>query len=110
MVNSTQVISILFVAGAATWLWRAYSPDIVSKNASGCGCSGNKKRDKDFESDTGKHGRYPQVFDPVFDYLPRYRYPPGTAWSNEYNPAQSYRPLDYQSVSFDAPTRAGGLV
>tara|TARA_R110000824_G_scaffold301154_3_gene489173 strand:- start:582 stop:914 length:333 start_codon:yes stop_codon:yes gene_type:complete len=109
MVSSTQVISTILVAGAATWLWRSQQSNSVTKNAQGCGCNGNKRKQDDFESHTGKHGRYPQVFDPVFDYIPRYRYPPGTAWSNEYNPAQSYRPLDYQSVSFDAPTRAGGL-
>tara|TARA_R110000824_G_scaffold17706_8_gene71344 strand:+ start:1307 stop:1681 length:375 start_codon:yes stop_codon:yes gene_type:complete len=39
---------------------------------------------------------YPIAFDPVNDFLPRYRWPDGTVWSPAYNPVDSYRPLDYQ--------------
>ena len=41
---------------------------------------------------------YPQTFDRVQDFLPRYRYPEDSDWSNDYNPADPYRPLDYQRV------------
>ena len=39
---------------------------------------------------------YPIAFDPVSDFLPRYRWPDGSVWSPAYNPVDSYRPLDYQ--------------
>ncbi len=39
---------------------------------------------------------YPIAYDPVNDFLPRYRWPDGTVWSPDYNPVDSFRPLDYQ--------------
>lgn len=41
---------------------------------------------------------YPQTFDRAQDFLPRYRYPEDSDWSNDYNPADPFRPLDYQRV------------
>tara|TARA_R110002020_G_scaffold50853_3_gene144093 strand:+ start:2521 stop:3213 length:693 start_codon:yes stop_codon:yes gene_type:complete len=56
--------------------------------------------------------QYPYVYDPVNDYLPRYRYPAGTTWGMGYNPADPYRPLDYQSVTThqDPRTKVNGGV
>lgn len=65
----------------------------------GCGCAGDCTDTKDAEG-------YPEVYDPVQDFLPRYRYPADSVWSNDYNPADPYRPLDYQTVHTDAKTRA----
>ena len=39
---------------------------------------------------------YPIAYDPANDFLPRYRWPDGSVWSPEYNPVDSFRPLDYQ--------------
>ena len=53
------------------------------------------------------------AFDPVNDFLPRYRYPTDSAWSPAYNPAAPYRPLDEQAIAvypcnYDPKTRVGG--
>jgi hypothetical protein len=65
----------------------------------GCGCAGDCTDTKDAEG-------YPKVYDPVQDFLPRYRYPADSVWSNDYNPADPYRPLDYQTVHTDSNTKA----
>ena len=69
----------------------------------GCGCKGAKVGGC---GDTKKadEGHYPETFDPVQDWLPRYRYPEDSDWSNSYNPADPYRPLDYQTVQVDSKT------
>ena len=65
----------------------------------GCGCAGDCTDTKDAEG-------YPEVYDPVQDFLPRYRYPADSVWSDDYNPADPYRPLDYQTIHTDSKTRA----
>lgn len=65
----------------------------------GCGCAGDCTDTKDAQG-------YPEVYDPVADFLPRYRYPADSVWSNDYNPADPYRPLDYQTVHTDSNTKA----
>ncbi len=67
----------------------------------GCGCSGKSDCDDKKEAD---EGHYPETYDPVQDWLPRYRYPADSDWSNSYNPADPYRPLDYQTVQVDSRT------
>lgn len=51
------------------------------------------------------------AYDPVNDFLPRYRYPSDSAWSPKYNPAAPYRQMDQQAVAtypchHDEKTRA----
>jgi len=53
------------------------------------------------------------AFDPVNDFLPRYRYPADSAWSPAYNPAAPYRQLDEQAIAtypchHDEGTRVSG--
>jgi hypothetical protein len=69
----------------------------------GCGCSGESDCGDKKEAD---EGHYPNTYDPVQDFLPRYRYPEDSDWSNSYNPADPYRPLDYQTVQTDSRTTA----
>ncbi len=69
----------------------------------GCGCSGKSDCGDKKEAD---EGHYPNTYDPVQDFLPRYRYPEDSDWSNSYNPADPYRPLDYQTVQTDSRTTA----
>lgn len=70
----------------------------------GCGCKGNGGCGDKKEAET--FNAYPEVYDPVADFLPRYRYPADSVWSNDYNPADPYRPLDYQTVHTDSNTKA----
>ena len=108
MRDSTVLITTLIALGIGAFVVTNYT-SLITNKAEGCGC--NKKVRKSEEKFDAHQGQsYPEVFDPVFDYLPRYRFPEGTAWSKEYNPAHSYRPLDYQVVTFDSATRAGGVV
>ena len=72
----------------------------------GCGCKGAKASGCGDGKDKKESQGYPEVYDPVQDYLPKYRYPKGTSWSNAYNPSAPYRPLDYQSVHVDSNTKA----
>ena len=67
-------------------------------DALGNGGCGDKKEAETFKA-------YPEVYDPVADFLPRYRYPADSVWSNDYNPADPYRPLDYQTVHTDSKTK-----
>jgi|TARA_R110000824_G_scaffold106578_4_gene251827 hypothetical protein len=69
----------------------------------GCGCSGKSDCGDEKKAD---EGHYPNTYDPVQDFLPRYRYPEDSDWSNSYNPADPYRPLDYQTVQTDSRTTA----
>jgi len=69
----------------------------------GCGCSGAGGCGDEKKAD---EGHYPNTYDPVQDFLPRYRYPEDSDWSNSYNPADPYRPLDYQTVQTDSRTTA----
>ena len=83
----------------------------------GCGCAdcGDKEErnaedaNQDFIEEWQGES-YPTTYDPVHDFLPRYRFPPTSSWSKAYNPADSFRPLDYQTVSFDKGTRCEGGV
>ena len=61
----------------------------------GCGCSGAGGCGDEKKAD---EGHYPNTYDPVQDFLPRYRYPEDSDWSNSYNPTDPYRPLDYQTA------------
>ena len=70
----------------------------------GCGCKGHGGCGDKKEAET--FNAYPDEYDPVADFLPRYRYPADSVWSNDYNPADPYRPLDYQTVHTDSKTRA----
>lgn len=63
----------------------------------GCGCKGGGGCG-DKEVKNADKGHYPNTYDPVQDFLPRYRYPEDSDWSNDYNPADPYRPLDYQTM------------
>jgi len=84
----------------------------------GCGCAGcgDKEEEKSAEDanqdfmEEWQGESYPTTYDPVHDFLPRYRFPPTSSWSKAYNPADSFRPLDYQTVSFDEGTRCNGGV
>ena len=91
---------------------------IFSGEAGGCGCGcigngncGNKEEKEAEDANQGymeewnSDSAYPNTFDPVNDFLPRYRFPPTSSWSKAYNPADSYRPLDYQTISYDEETR-----
>lgn len=69
----------------------------------GCGCKGAKVGGCG-DTKEAHEGHYPETFDPVQDWLPRYRYPEDSDWSNSYNPADPYRPLDYQTVQVDSRT------
>lgn len=69
----------------------------------GCGCKGAKVGGCG-DTKQADEGHYPETFDPVQDWLPRYRYPADSDWSNSYNPADPYRPLDYQTVQVDSRT------
>jgi hypothetical protein len=69
----------------------------VTYDCEDCGC-------KDCEEK--KAEGYPEVYDPVQDFLPKYRYPKDSVWSNDYNPADPYRALDYQTVHTDSNTKA----
>ena len=69
----------------------------------GCGCKGAKVGGCG-DTKEADEGHYPETFDPVQDWLPRYRYPEDSDWSNSYNPADPYRPLDYQTVQVDSRT------
>ena len=69
----------------------------------GCGCKGAKVGGCG-DTKQADEGHYPETFDPVQDWLPRYRYPEDSDWSNSYNPADPYRPLDYQTVQVDSRT------
>ena len=69
----------------------------------GCGCSGAGGCGDEKKAD---EGHYPNTYDPVQDFLPRYRYPEDSDWSNSYNPTDPYRPLDYQTVQTDTSVTA----
>ena len=69
----------------------------------GCGCSGAGGCGDEKKAD---EGHYPNTYDPVQDFLPRYRYPEDSDWSNSYNPTDPYRPLDYQTVQTDTRVTA----
>lgn len=69
----------------------------VTYDCEDCGC-------KDCEEKNAEG--YPEVYDPVQDFLPKYRYPKDSVWSNDYNPADPYRALDYQTVHTDSNTKA----
>ena len=69
----------------------------------GCGCSGAGDCGDEKKAD---EGHYPNTYDPVQDFLPRYRYPEDSDWSNSYNPTDPYRPLDYQTVQTDTSVTA----
>jgi hypothetical protein len=69
----------------------------VTYDCEDCGCK---------ECEEKKAEGYPEVYDPVQDFLPKYRYPKDSVWSNDYNPADPYRALDYQTVHTDSNTKA----
>jgi hypothetical protein len=68
----------------------------VTYDCEDCGCK---------ECEEKKAEGYPEVYDPVQDFLPKYRYPKDSVWSNDYNPADPYRALDYQTVHTDSNTK-----
>lgn len=80
---------------------RIKNVEFKAEGGCGCGCSGGGGCG-DKKSAEG----YPEVYDPVADFLPRYRYPADSVWSNDYNPADPYRPLDYQTVHTDSNTKS----
>jgi len=82
---------------------RIKTVDFKAHDDCGCGCKGAGDCGDEKNAD---EGHYPETFDPVQDFLPRYRYPEDSDWSNSYNPSDPYRPLDYQTVQIDSRTTA----
>ena len=41
---------------------------------------------------------YTERYDPVNDFMPRYRWPEDTVWGPNYDPVDPFRPADYQRV------------
>lgn len=72
----------------------------VTYDCEDCGCK---------ECEEKKAEGYPEVYDPVQDFLPKYRYPKDSVWSNDYNPADPYRALDYQTVHTDSNTKVNRM-
>ena len=107
------LLSLVAVIGGAYLIINKSNIFSSEGGCSGCGCKGcADKEEKEAEDLTNQdfmeewHGEsYPEVFDPVHDFLPRYRFPPTSSWSKAYNPADSFRPLDYQTISYDGGTR-----
>tara|TARA_S200002703_G_scaffold523_1_gene923 strand:- start:31503 stop:32570 length:1068 start_codon:yes stop_codon:yes gene_type:complete len=93
--------TLIAVAVGVFAVSRIKNVEFKSEGGCGCGCSGGGGCG-DKKSAEG----YPEVYDPVADFLPRYRYPADSVWSNDYNPADPYRPLDYQTVHTDSNTKA----
>ncbi len=93
--------TIIAVAVGVFAVSRIKNVEFKAEGGCGCGCSGGGGCG-DKKSAEG----YPEVYDPVADFLPRYRYPADSVWSNDYNPADPYRPLDYQTVHTDSNTKA----
>ena len=93
--------TLIAVAVGVFAVSRIKNVEFKAEGGCGCGCSGGGGCG-DKKSAEG----YPEVYDPVADFLPRYRYPADSVWSNDYNPADPYRPLDYQTVHTDSNTKA----
>jgi len=93
--------TLIAVAVGVFAVSRIKNVEFKAERGCGCGCSGGGGCG-DKKSAEG----YPEVYDPVADFLPRYRYPADSVWSNDYNPADPYRPLDYQTVHTDSNTKA----
>ncbi len=93
--------TIIAVAVGVFAVSRIKNVEFKAEGGCGCGCSGGGGCG-DKKSAEG----YPEVYDPVADFLPRYRYPADSVWSNDYNPADPYRALDYQTIHTDSNTKA----
>jgi len=97
-------VIIFGVLGVTAYLaTKIKSVEFGADGGCGCGCKGAKVGGCG-DTKQADEGHYPETFDPVQDWLPRYRYPADSDWSNSYNPADPYRPLDYQTVQIDSRT------
>ena len=63
----------------------------------GCGCDGTDCGDEQKEAENSTT-TYTERYDPVNDFMPRYRWPDDTVWGPNYDPVDPFRPADYQRV------------
>ena len=63
----------------------------------GCGCNGEECPDEKKKAENSTT-TYTERYDPVNDFMPRYRWPEDTVWGPNYDPVDPFRPADYQRV------------
>ena len=73
------------------------SPTQDSEGDCGCGCNGEDCADEKKEAENSTT-TYTERYDPVNDFMPRYRWPEDTVWGPNYDPVDPFRPSDYQRI------------
>lgn len=68
-----------------------------SEGDCGCGCNGEKCPDEKKKAENSTT-TYTERYDPVNDFMPRYRWPEDTVWGPNYDPVDPFRPSDYQRI------------